>query len=75
MARTKVVLVGSGQRAPVALDAEQVRLEYARKLIALLGAEGADRDDLMARIERVLGHRDPHPGTTGQDGMHPGEGA
>jgi hypothetical protein len=36
------------------VSAEQVRLEYVRKLISLLGSETMDQAELMERIERLL---------------------
>lgn len=35
-------------------SAEQVKLEYVRKLISLLGSDAVDQDQLMTRIERLL---------------------
>jgi hypothetical protein len=39
---------------PGPMDAEQVRLEYVRKLISLLGTDSVDHIELMDRIERLI---------------------
>ena len=46
---------------PAPTSAEQVRLEYVRKLISLLGADGSDQNTLMERIEKLLQAETPNP--------------